>query len=242
MNFTKRLQITAVSAAALLGTLAMAVPASAATTYYVSTCPYTAGTTVSSNYYNYLLQLLKARYAQTPVTQQPTTTPAPAPTTTKTTTPAPTTTTTTKAPTTTTTTKAPATTTSTAGLTAAEQQMLNLVNQERSKNGLRPLQADLQLTKLARMKSQDMINKNYFSHTSPTYGSPFDMMKTYGVTYKTAGENIAGNSSVPGAHTALMNSSGHRANILNSQYTHVGIGIVQGGQYGMMFTQMFVGR
>lgn len=120
--------------------------------------------------------------------------------------------------------------------------MLNLVNSERSKMGLRPLQADLKLTQVARLKSQDMIAKNYFSHTSPTYGSPFNMMKTYGITYRTAGENLAGNGSVTGAHTSLMNSSGHRANILNSNYTHVGIGIVSGGRYGMMFTQMFVGR
>ncbi len=130
----------------------------------------------------------------------------------------------------------------TAGLTAAEQQMLNLVNQERAKAGLKPLQADAQLTKLARMKSQDMINRGYFDHNSPTYGSPFDMMKSYGVSYRTAGENIAGNRSVQAAHTALMNSSGHRANILNPNYTHIGIGIVEGGPYGMMFTQMFVGR
>ena len=128
------------------------------------------------------------------------------------------------------------------GLTAAEQQMLNLVNQERAKAGLQPLQADLELTRLARLKSQDMINKGYFSHNSPTYGSPFDMIKANGITYRTAGENIAGNQSVQAAHTALMNSSGHRANILNANYTHIGIGIVEGGPYGMMFTQMFVGR
>lgn len=134
------------------------------------------------------------------------------------------------------------TTSTTAGLTAAEQQMLNLVNQERSKAGLAPLKADLELTKLARLKSQDMINRNYFSHQSPTYGSPFDMMKKYGISYRTAGENIAGNSSVQGAHTALMNSTGHRANILSRNFTHIGIGIQTGGNYGMMFTQMFVGR
>ncbi|HEY8346153.1 MAG TPA: CAP domain-containing protein [Symbiobacteriaceae bacterium] len=132
--------------------------------------------------------------------------------------------------------------TNTAGLTAEEQQMLNLINGERAKAGLAPLKADPTLTMLARMKSQDMINRNYFSHQSPTYGSPFDMMKRYGVSYRTAGENIAGNHSVQAAHAALMNSPGHRANILNSQYTHVGIGIIKGGPYGMMFTQMFVGR
>jgi len=150
--------------------------------------------------------------------------------------------TTTTAAKTTTATPTTGTTTATTGLTAAEQQMLNLVNQERAKNGLPALKADLQLTKLARLKSQDMINKNYFSHQSPTYGSPFDMMKTYGVSYRTAGENIAGNGSVSGAHTALMNSAGHRANILSANFTHIGIGIQSGGNYGMMFTQMFVGR
>lgn len=133
-------------------------------------------------------------------------------------------------------------TTAASGLTAQEQQMLNLVNGERAKHGLAPLKADLQLTKLARMKSQDMISHNYFSHNSPTYGSPFQMMQRYGVSYKTAGENIAGNGSVASAHQALMNSPGHRANILKSGFTHVGIGVVSGGRYGMMFTQMFVGR
>lgn len=135
-----------------------------------------------------------------------------------------------------------ATTAATTGLTASEQQMLNLVNQERSRAGLAPLKADLELTKVARLKSQDMINRNYFDHQSPTYGSPFDMMKRFGISYNTAGENIAGNSSVERAHQALMNSPGHRANILSSKYTHIGIGIKSGGNYGMMFTQMFVGR
>ncbi|BAU28684.1 putative YkwD family protein [Aneurinibacillus soli] len=127
------------------------------------------------------------------------------------------------------------------GLTADEQQMLDLVNKERTQRGLAPLKANLELTKLARLKAQDMIDKNYFSHQSPTYGSPFDMMNRFGVSYRTAGENIAGNSSVAAAHTALMNSEGHRANILNTAYTEVGIGIVNGGPYGKMFVQMFKG-
>jgi uncharacterized YkwD family protein len=130
----------------------------------------------------------------------------------------------------------------TQGLTQDEQQMLNLVNTERAKNGLAPLQADMELVRLARMKSADMIAKNYFSHTSPTYGSPFDMMNSAGIAYRTAGENLAGAGSVTSAHTNLMNSSGHRANILNSAFTHIGIGIVDGGPYGKMFTQMFIGR
>lgn len=128
-----------------------------------------------------------------------------------------------------------------AELTAQEQQMLNLVNQEREKQGLPALKADPELTKVARVKAKDMIDNNYFDHNSPTYGSPFDMMKKFGVEYNTAGENLAGNSSVDGAHTSLMNSQGHRENILKSEYTSVGIGVVDGGQYGKMFVQMFKG-
>ncbi len=128
------------------------------------------------------------------------------------------------------------------GITAEEQLMVSLVNQERAKAGLKPLQVDLRLVELARMKSKDMIDLNYFSHTSPTYGSPFDMMKKAGVDYYTAGENLAGASTVERAHEALMQSDGHRRNILNPAFTHIGIGIVKGGSYGMMFTQMFIGQ
>ncbi|MFD1356465.1 CAP domain-containing protein [Fictibacillus halophilus] len=128
-----------------------------------------------------------------------------------------------------------------AELTAEEQQMLDLVNQEREKQGLPALKADPELTKVARVKAKDMIDNNYFDHNSPTYGSPFDMLKQFGVEYKTAGENLAGNSSVDGAHTSLMNSQGHRENILKSDYTNVGIGVVDGGQYGKMFVQLFKG-
>ncbi|MFD2670549.1 CAP domain-containing protein [Marinicrinis sediminis] len=128
------------------------------------------------------------------------------------------------------------------GLTPEEQKMVNLVNQERLKAGVGALKADLALTKVARVKSSDMINKNYFSHQSPTYGSPFDMMKQFGISYRTAGENIACNQTVDKAHQALMNSSGHRKNILSGNFNHVGIGIVNGGACGKMFTQMFIGK
>ena len=126
-------------------------------------------------------------------------------------------------------------------LTAMEQQMVNLVNQERVKQGLKPFEVDMRLVKAARMKSQDMITKKYVGHISPTYGSPFDMMKSMGITYQAAGENIAGAGTVDRAHTNLMNSPGHRANILYKNYTKVGIGIIQGGPYGLMITQMFIG-
>lgn len=131
---------------------------------------------------------------------------------------------------------------SAAGLTAEEQRMLSLVNAERAKTGLSPLGANLKLTEVARLKARDMIAKNYFSHTSPTYGSPFDMMKRFGITYRYAGENLAGAPLVDTAHTNLMNSPGHRANILNANYNEVGIGIISGGPYGKMFVQMFIGR
>lgn len=121
-----------------------------------------------------------------------------------------------------------------------EQQMLELVNNERVKAGLKPLEMDNKLLELARLKSQDMIDKNYFSHTSPTYGDPFTMMKNFGVEYWMAGENLAGNSSLTSAHKALMNSPGHKANILKPEFTHIGIGVVKGGPYGMMITQMFI--
>jgi len=129
-----------------------------------------------------------------------------------------------------------------AGLTAQEAAMLNLLNQERMRNGLAALQVDNRLVNVARQKSQDMLANNYFGHTSPTYGSPFQMMRAAGISYRTAGENLAGASSAETAHSALMNSSGHRANILNPAYTHVGIGAVSGSRFGMLFTQMFLGN
>ena len=129
----------------------------------------------------------------------------------------------------------------TAGLTADEQKMVDLVNAERIAVGLPALKVDMRLVKTARMKSQDMINNNYFAHQSPTYGSPFDLMKSQGITYRTAGENLAGHQTVEGAHKGLMNSPGHRANILNKNFTHIGIGIINGGKYGKMFTQHFIG-
>ncbi|ABR47394.1 SCP-like extracellular protein [Alkaliphilus metalliredigens QYMF] len=123
-----------------------------------------------------------------------------------------------------------------------EQRMFDLVNQERIKHNLSPLELDLELTRVARLKSQDMIDDNYFNHYSPSYGSPFEMLEKFGVQYIYAGENLAGNHSVETAHTSLMDSPTHRENILNPNFTNVGIGIREGGPYGKMFTQMFVGR
>ncbi|WP_332689243.1 CAP domain-containing protein [Halalkalibacter lacteus] len=127
------------------------------------------------------------------------------------------------------------------GVTQEEQQMIDLVNQEREQKGLRPLSINLELTEVARAKAQDMIDNNYFAHQSPTYGSPFEMLTQFGVEYRTAGENLAGNQTVEAAHQELMNSEGHRANILNGDYQEVGIGIIEGGPYGKMFVQLFKG-
>jgi uncharacterized YkwD family protein len=99
---------------------------------------------------------------------------------------------------------------------------------------------DTALSNVARKKSEDMKAKNYFSHTSPTYGSPFDMMKQFGISYKAAGENIAMGQRTPQeVVTAWMNSPGHRANILNANFTHLGVGYVASGNY---WTQMFIGK
>lgn len=121
-----------------------------------------------------------------------------------------------------------------------EQEVVQLVNQERAKQGLKALKYDWELARVAENKSQDMRDKNYFSHTSPTYGSPFDMMRAYGISYKAAGENIAmGQRSAQEVVNAWMNSSGHRANIMSTSFTHIGVGYVEDGHY---WTQMFISK
>lgn len=124
-----------------------------------------------------------------------------------------------------------------------ESQVIQLTNQERAKNGLKPLAADWQLSRVARYKSADMRDKNYFSHTSPTYGSPFTMMKNFGINYRSAGENIAaGQRTANEVVQSWMNSPGHRKNILSPTYTHIGVGHATGGNYGHYWTQMFISK
>ena len=119
-----------------------------------------------------------------------------------------------------------------------ETEVIRLVNVERAKNGLSPLTHDWELSRVARYKSMDMKENNYFSHTSPTFGSPFDMMKSFGISYRSAGENIAKGQTTPQkVVNSWMNSQGHRANILNKSYTHIGVGYVKSGNY---WTQMFI--
>ncbi|MBH9965190.1 SafA/ExsA family spore coat assembly protein [Rossellomorea oryzaecorticis] len=120
-------------------------------------------------------------------------------------------------------------------------EVVKLVNAERAKAGLQPLKENWELSRVARYKSQDMIDKNYFSHTSPTYGSPFQMMKDFGISYQAAGENIAAGQRTPSEVVqAWMNSEGHRKNILSPSYTEIGVGYVKGGSYGHYWTQMFI--
>ena len=120
-----------------------------------------------------------------------------------------------------------------------EKEVVRLVNKERSSRGLPSLTMDWQLSRVARYKSQDMHDRGYFSHTSPTYGSPFDMISAFGINYRSAGENIAKGQRTPQeVVNAWMNSSGHRANILNASFTKIGVGYVANGNY---WTQMFIG-
>lgn len=175
---------------------------------------------------------------QTTTTTPPTSTTTPS--TTTTTKPS---TTTTKPSTTTTTTPANTTTQTTTSPKADnltfEQRVVALVNEQRAANGLAPLTLNEKLANVARVKSQDMHDKNYFSHTSPTYGSPFDMMHSFGITYRSAGENIAmGYTSPEAVMEGWMNSPGHRANILNASFTQIGVGYVASGNY---WTQEFIG-
>lgn len=129
------------------------------------------------------------------------------------------------------------------GTKSIESQVITLTNQERAKNGLKPLTANWELSRVARYKAMDMRDKNYFSHTSPTYGDPFTMMKNFGITYTAAAENIAAGQATPQAVVqAWMNSAGHRANILNATYTEIGVGYAQGGSYKTYWSQMFIRR
>ena len=122
---------------------------------------------------------------------------------------------------------------------AYESEVIRLVNEIRAERGLKALTANWELSRVARYKSQDMVDNRYFSHTSPVYGSPFQMIRAFGLSFRTAGENIAYGQRTPQAVVnAWMNSSGHRANILNASYTQIGVGYVANGHY---WTQMFIG-
>lgn len=120
----------------------------------------------------------------------------------------------------------------------AERRVVELTNVERRNNGLPDLELHTELSRVARIKSEDMRTSDYFSHTSPTHGSPFDMIRDNGISYQTAGENIARGQQTPEQVVqSWMNSTGHRENILNADYTHIGVGYDENGHF---WTQMFI--
>lgn len=120
-----------------------------------------------------------------------------------------------------------------------EVEMLQMVNRERAAAGLAPLAADPELTEVARKHSVDMFARGYFSHNTPENLSPFDRIRRDNIRFLTAGENLALAPTLQIAHTGLMNSPGHRANILRPQFGRLGIGIMDGGKRGLMITQNF---
>lgn len=123
-----------------------------------------------------------------------------------------------------------------------EMEVLRLVNIERSRVGLKPLQIDYKVSNIARLKSEDMAKKNYFNHTSPTYGTPFDMLRKFNITYKSAGENIAkGQKNAQAVVKAWMESEGHKRNILSKSFTHIGIGKATRGRTNY-WTQVFISK
>lgn len=127
-------------------------------------------------------------------------------------------------------------------LSEDEQKLLELVNKARADKNVEPLAVDENLMKVARMKAKDMAENNYFSHQSPTYGSPFDMMRQFDNTFKSAGENIAGNKTVEGAFKAWMSSDSHKKNILNSGFSITGIGVEESRTYGKVLVEQFIGK
>lgn len=122
-----------------------------------------------------------------------------------------------------------------------EQQVIDLVNKQRAANGLSMLTGNWELCRVARYKSQDMINKNYFAHQSPTYGSPFDMMESFGIRFSAGGENIAYGQRTPQeVMNSWMNSPGHRSNILSPTYNQIGVGVAKSSNGTYYWTQMFI--
>ena len=136
-------------------------------------------------------------------------------------------------------TETPKTETANSSINDFEREVARLVNEIRVKNGLSELTLNEELSAVARVKAEDMAKNNYFSHNSPTYGSPFDMMKKFGISYRAAGENIAKGQTTPQQVVdAWMNSEGHRANILSASFTQIGMGYTANGH---LWSQMFIG-
>lgn len=126
-------------------------------------------------------------------------------------------------------------------LRALETEVVRLVNAERSKAGQPALTENTELSNVARTKSEDFVNNNYFSHNSPTYGSPFEMLESFGISFTAAAENIAsGQKTASEVMNSWMNSSGHRANILSPTYNQIGVGVARDNNGSLYWTQMFI--
>lgn len=125
-------------------------------------------------------------------------------------------------------------------LTSEELEFLNLINANRKNNGLAELKIDNSIQNVARLKAQDLERNDYFAHLSPTYGSISDMLTSFGVTYVSVQENIAGNQTLSGAVEAWMNSDSHKSNILNADFNYTGVAIVESSTYGKIFVEVFV--
>jgi uncharacterized YkwD family protein/spore coat assembly protein SafA len=124
---------------------------------------------------------------------------------------------------------------------ALEAQVSELVNKQRVAAGLAPVKLNWELSRVARYKSQDMIDKKYFAHQSPTYGSPFTMMQSFGMSFSAAGENIAYGQATPAAvMDAWMKSPGHKANIMSPIYNQLGVGAAKAANGTLYWTQMFI--
>lgn len=121
-------------------------------------------------------------------------------------------------------------------------EMFSLINEARKSYDLPPLKMDTTVARVAQTKAKDIADNDYFSHYSPTFGSPFEMLEDHDIGYLYAGENLATNATAEAAHRALMDSSGHRKNILNPDFTHIGIGVNQAGEGRFIFVQLFIGR
>lgn len=126
-------------------------------------------------------------------------------------------------------------------LTSEENELLSLINTERKKNNLPEFKIDEKLQNVARLKAEDLVQNNYFSHISPTYGTPFEMLKSNSINYKTASENIAGNSSLTDAVNSWLSSDSHKQNILSNDYNYTGIAVVDSIAYGKIIVELFVG-
>lgn len=127
-------------------------------------------------------------------------------------------------------------------LSSDESKLLSLINKEREKNNLSPLVIDSELQNIARLKANDLVENNYFSHISPIYGSPFEMLKKNSIKYKVASENIAGNSDIEKAVNNWLDSPSHKKNILSNDYNYTGIGIASSIKYGKIIVELFIGR